>query len=912
METEVLEVLPDSTTTVDGQIDDAEDSRLYGFDVPANGRFSIAMDGAGDLDAFLELYNARGRLLRRHDNLSGQDPDSAITFRAREGRTFYVRASGADDTTGTFALSLTSDPFDEHGDTADTAGLLRVNRLGRGGARGRVHYAGDVDLLALAATRTGTMDVTLASLGRRATLSGSLAVTDADGQVLATGAAGDSTVDLAFDVEAGRTYYVRITGDAATTGPYAVLVDTVGPPDVDDATVEPVHVEVDPDATATVEGLITGSTDCGLYSFVVPADGRFILEMDATDGTLDPVLELYDTYGRRRRWNNNRSRANHNSVIRLRARAGTMFYVKAGGDGATTGSYTLRLASDPFDDYGETSATAGRLPVNRRGRGGRRGRVNYGQDVDLMRLTATRTGAMNVTMAAMGRDASLSGKLAICDADANVFTENGGVGASSTELTFNVTAGEVYYVRVSGIDQSVGRYVIRVQTDDRAPAPDPEPTPPSPDDDTEPTPEPIFVPGSEITAEVQDTPDGRQLLVLGTDGSDTIILSEEASALTLTADGRTYTFSEDLAAAVIYTFDGDDVIRTTHTVTIETYVDAGAGDDMLFDAGAASELYGGAGDDLIVTLGGSGSDRVTGGSGFDSYWIDGADTVTDLSAVEAAGGNYHRIAAFYQPYTTDASSPDYVPMTIAGQDLPDPTPTSYANGWQNFADAPLFAGAPTYSDVDQGAVGDCYFLAALTGFAHDDPNIIRQMITPLGDGTYAVRFHRGGREVYLRIDADLPMRYSRLVYADLGAEGETWVALAEKAYAYFRYGDNSYESLSGGWMSTVYTEITNRSSTLRWTSGMTAATMFNYMAGQIDAGATVSLGSYSAAGGPIVGGHAYAVLGTEVVNGARYVTVHNPWGVDGRTYDSNPDDGVLRLTMDTVKSGFMAVAVSFA
>jgi len=54
------------------------------------------------------------------------------------------------------------------------------------------------------------------------------------------------------------------------------------------------------------------------------------------------------------------------------------------------------------------------------------------------------------------------------------------------------------------------------------------------------------------------------------------------------------------------------------------------------------------------------------------------------------------------------------------------------------------------------------------------------------------------------------------------------------------------------------------------------------------------------------------VLGTEVVNGVQYVTVHNPWGVDGRTYDANSNDGVLRLTMDVVKSAFMAVAVSFA
>ncbi len=915
-EPEVLDVLPASTTIVDGQIDDAEDSHMYGFVVPAGGRFTIAMDGAGDLDAFLDLYNRWGRRIRRNNDISRQSTDSAISFRSRAGNTFYVKASGADQTTGAFTLSLTSDPFDEHGNTRDDAGRLWVNRLGLGGGRGRIHYDGDVDVLAFESPRTGSMDVSLLALGRHATLSGSLAVTDAEGQILATGTAGDSTVDMAFDVEAGEVYYVQVAGEADSTGPYRVLVDTIGPPAVEDPTAEPVHVDIEPDAVVTVDGQITSSTDCGVYRFVVPADGWFTVELTATDGTLDPILDLYDTYGRLRRRNDNRSRANGNSIVRLRARAGTMFYATARGVDGTTGAYTLRLTSDPFDDYGDTNDTAGHLPVNPQGRGGRRGQVNYEQDVDLMRLVARQTGVMNVTMTALGRDTTLAGDLAVCDADANVLT-NSGVGASQTQLALNVTAGQVYYVRASGADQSVGRYLITVQTDELPPAPDPEPPAPTPDDDTDPAPDPdgdpAFIPGSEIVAEVQDTPYGPQLLVLGTDGADTIILSQDAATLTLTTDSETYTFADTPTTVVIYAFDGDDVIRTTHTVTVATYIDAGPGNDMLFHAGAAAQLHGGAGDDLIVTVGSRGSDRVTGGSGFDSFWIDTADTVTDLSAAEHAGGNYHRIAEFYQPYTTDTSSANYIPMTIAGQNLPDPAVSNYVNGWRNYADAPLFNGAPSYSDVDQGNVGDCYFLASLAGYAHDDPNIIRQMIAPLGDGTYVVRFHRGGREVYLRIDADLPLRYSRPAYAGLGAEGETWVALAEKAYAYFRYGENSYDSLSGGWMSTVYQEITNRNAALRWTSGMTAATMFTTIADQIAAGATVSLGSYSTAPAPIAGNHAYAVLGAEVVNGVRYVTVHNPWGVDSATaYDANPYDGVMRLSMDIVKNAFMAIAISFA
>jgi hypothetical protein len=40
-----------------------------------------------------------------------------------------------------------------------------------------------------------------------------------------------------------------------------------------------------------------------------------------------------------------------------------------------------------------------------------------------------------------------------------------------------------------------------------------------------------------------------------------------------------------------------------------------------------------------------------------------------------------------------------------------------------------------------------------------------------------------------------------------------------------------------------------------------------------------------------------------------YVTVYNPWGFDGTSYDSDPNDGLLRLSMAQIRACFSTVFV---
>ena len=136
------------------------------------------------------------------------------------------------------------------------------------------------------------------------------------------------------------------------------------------------------------------------------------------------------------------------------------------------------------------------------------------------------------------------------------------------------------------------------------------------------------------------------------------------------------------------------------------------------------------------------------------------------------------------------------------------------------------ANGPSYLDVQQGDVGDCWLLASLAEVAARDPQDIRNMFT--ADGTavengatvslYTVRFFNStGVAKYVTVDTELP---SGGDYYDQPANGVLWVALAEKAYAEANgagtsppatMGSDSYAALNGGDPAWALQAITGKS-----------------------------------------------------------------------------------------------------
>jgi hypothetical protein len=248
---------------------------------------------------------------------------------------------------------------------------------------------------------------------------------------------------------------------------------------------------------------------------------------------------------------------------------------------------------------------------------------------------------------------------------------------------------------------------------------------------------------------------------------------------------------------------------------------------------------------------------------------------------------------------TPSPEPQFTADDLLGQNYADPA-THYASfTYKTFAGRPLFGDAgPLATDVAQGQVGDCYYLAVLAAIADTDPSQIRQSVVDLGDGTYAVQFVKGGSKVYVRVDADLPT-YSgsnTLAYAKLGAQGSMWVAVMEKAYAYVRTPAIAYASLDSGWMGEANSilGIANRSTY----SAYSAMTLMQAIASDLASGKAVTYAVGNVNGAPLIGWHAYSVEAVYFdANGVPVsMKLRNPWGYDGAGSDGNTADGYVTIT----------------
>ncbi|MEX0269238.1 C2 family cysteine protease [Leptolyngbyaceae cyanobacterium UHCC 1019] len=207
-----------------------------------------------------------------------------------------------------------------------------------------------------------------------------------------------------------------------------------------------------------------------------------------------------------------------------------------------------------------------------------------------------------------------------------------------------------------------------------------------------------------------------------------------------------------------------------------------------------------------------------------------------------------------------------------GNDRPD----AAASSTYRYVSGSLFQGGANINDIDQGGVGDCYFVAALASVADNKVGYINNMFIDNGDNTYTVRFFRNGVADYVTVDRYLPVNASgNAVYAGWNGgsytetNNELWVALAEKAYAQLnesggigQNNTNTYAGIDGGLAYLPMQHLTGLSASNPGTSANKADII-----AKVNSDNLVSFGRQ---------GHAYAVTSYNAVTGTFHL--HNPWG----------------------------------
>lgn len=245
-------------------------------------------------------------------------------------------------------------------------------------------------------------------------------------------------------------------------------------------------------------------------------------------------------------------------------------------------------------------------------------------------------------------------------------------------------------------------------------------------------------------------------------------------------------------------------------------------------------------------------------------------------------------------------------------------------------DAPLVVnGIKGASDVRQGGLADCYFVAAVAAVAEKNPNLIQEAMRENADGTVTFRFFKPSTDAYGRpvmqphfetVDRLLPAPRDGKLPFGRSSEHEAWFPLMEKAYAQMNGG---YQAIgAGGSPSSALEALTGVPARYTAIDKASPSATFQTIKDQLESGKflvastpasgrkpgliTTLLDAFMATKRGIVPWHAYSVLGVEEHRGRQFVLLRNPWantepGSVGPLFTFSKDsknDGVFLYPME--------------
>ncbi|MGD0184413.1 MAG: C2 family cysteine protease [Roseiarcus sp.] len=276
---------------------------------------------------------------------------------------------------------------------------------------------------------------------------------------------------------------------------------------------------------------------------------------------------------------------------------------------------------------------------------------------------------------------------------------------------------------------------------------------------------------------------------------------------------------------------------------------------------------------------------VVDGNSANAYWNGGSSTAVPLGNLSAT--------------STQTQVNELIGEWFLGTDLPSLSLS--AIGESNLGPTyktttlPLYgaSGTPSNLDVNQGYLGDCYFVSSLAETALMDPSAIENMITSDGAGVYTVRFFVDGQADYVTVDSALPVmtgyEWANGSTLEFANGSVSWVGLVEKAYVELNAqtaaaqegghttGD-AYEDINGG-TATALTEITDQSFSTYSLSGSTSTASLNSLMSTLETdwtkGEEIILSTPNNSTGNLVGDHMYEITGVNLAAGT--ITLQNPW-----------------------------------
>lgn len=384
---------------------------------------------------------------------------------------------------------------------------------------------------------------------------------------------------------------------------------------------------------------------------------------------------------------------------------------------------------------------------------------------------------------------------------------------------------------------------------------------------------------------------------------DTVFIAQSGNNIMVSTDAVKWTTHNGPFNSVTYKGNsGIHNVSVLSSVQIESLVYCAAGCTITAQGSARNTVVT---LDAVVPHG----TTVVNGNANTSAWVQNSDTVNGVSS-----NRLHRLASLPAPAA-------------------DPSDLNYYGAAVSRSSYPLW-GNVSMNDINQGAIGDCYFLAPLASFAggaipNTNPVVrvgnldqLKEQAVELADGNVLTQWKNKSAAnafSFIVVTKKLAPYYATTSPSYGWASKGIWVPVLEKAFALYRSGQNSYKSIQGGyiwedveafgfahnwdynsglWMNSK-TSKTQPQAT--WRAGITTSLTTKQVVSLGSWQATYPTNSprYVSANSSVIGGHAYSFLWVRQVGNQFIYTVRNPWGFD-------PSGGVGGGVLELSEAAFMA------
>lgn len=288
-------------------------------------------------------------------------------------------------------------------------------------------------------------------------------------------------------------------------------------------------------------------------------------------------------------------------------------------------------------------------------------------------------------------------------------------------------------------------------------------------------------------------------------------------------------------------------------------------------------------------------------------------------------------------------------ITIDSQASPVAAWTAPNCHWQDIGN--FMKDVTEFDSPVQGALGDCWLIAALSAVAWSLPYSIDHRTRPTSANEvdhvdeltfYGKGYGRDAPTGSVEVTDDVVVTNSGdiIVYCRSNNIGEMWPAVYEKAFAKWTTGNTTDEpnitTLTGGDPALATAQLTNRQPVYYDTASRSADDLWTIVrANSLSYRTFNPMTAWTYATGNqfnginIAANHAYTILGWAFQNNKKYIVLRNPWGYwepNGlnsyqgilQFFDESfwlpinmiPDDGIFALEADAFKLYYVTIGVA--